>query len=112
MEIKYNLGEDCPSIIKDLVNELAKDEFVSFRLTSKNETHDFFKVENSVVEFKEDYLKKTNEDGDILYLDYYEFFKIIIFNNEEKIDKKEKKETKKPNPFIDDDDWTGNRIQF
>lgn len=112
MEIKYNLGEDCPGMIKDLVDELSKDEFVSFRLASQNETYNFFKVEDSVVEFKEDYLKKINEDSDVLYLDYYEFFKIIIFNNEEKTEKKEKKEVKKENPFIDDDDWTGNRIQF
>ena len=112
MEIKYNLGEDCPGMIKDLVDELSKDEFVSFRLASQNETYNFFKVEDSIVEFKEDYLKKINEDGDVLYLDYYEFFKIIIFNNEEKTEKKEKKEVKKENPFNDDDDWTGNRIQF
>ena len=56
MEIKENKNADYPLLIKDLVKELLKDDFVHFKILCANEVHHFNKEDDSVIEFEETYV--------------------------------------------------------
>ena len=47
MEIKRNEGAKYPLLIKDLVKELLKDDFVHFKILCANEVHHFSKEDDS-----------------------------------------------------------------
>ena len=50
MEIKSGKGKDYPPLIKDLVKELLKDDFVHFKILCANEVHHFNKEEDTIIE--------------------------------------------------------------
>ena len=108
MEIKRNEGAKYPLLIKDLVKELLKDDFVHFKVLCGNEVHHFNKEDDSIIEFEETYIKETSENGDMLYIPYPDIFRVKLYRDMEQYLEDEKKF----NAFNDDDDWTGNRIQF
>ena len=108
MEIKSGKGKDYPPLIKDLVKELLKDDFVHFKILCANEVHHFNKEEDTIIEFEETYVKETRDNGDMLYIAYPYIFRVKLYLDMEQYIEDEKKF----NAFNDDDDWTGNRIQF
>ena len=107
MKIKLNKDKDYPPMIKDFVEELSNNDFVYFQLSSETDIHNFYKEEESVIEFRKDFLKEVNEDGEIYYLKYDSISYMIMSNNEAQEDN----DDLEANAF-NDDDWTGNRIQF
>ena len=108
MEIKSGKGKDYPPLIKDLVKELLKDDFVHFKILCANEVHHFNKEEDTIIEFEETYVKETRDNGDMLYIAYPDILRVKLYRDMEQYIEDEKK----LNAFNDDDDWTGNRIQF
>lgn len=108
MEIKSSKGTDYPLLIKDLVKELLKDDFVHFKILCGNEVHHFNKEEDTIIEFEETYMKETRDNGDMLYIPYPDIFRVKLYRDMEQYLEDEKKY----NAFNDDDLWTGNRIQF
>ena len=108
MEIKTNSGDDYPPMISDLIKELLKDDFVHFKVLCANEVHHFHKEDDSIIKFEEDYLKETRDNGDMLYIDYADIYRAKLYRDAAQYIEDEKK----ANAFNDDDDWTGNRIQF
>ena len=120
MEIKENKNADYPLLIKDLVKELLKDDFVHFKILCANEVHHFNKEDDSVIEFEETYVKETSENGDMLYIPYPDIFRVKLYRDMDQYLEDEKKfnafndddDWTGNNAFNDDDDWTGNRIQF
>ncbi|MBQ6512581.1 hypothetical protein [Methanobrevibacter sp.] len=109
MEIKYNQRSfTYPSLIKGLIHEVTKKDFDYFQIIyDENNYGDFHKEEDTLIEFREDHIKETCENGDVIYWNYSNICKIAVFKNEES---KENKATL--DEFDDDDLWTGNRIQF
>ena len=108
MEIKDNKGLDYPPLIGDLVKELLKDDFVHFKILCANEIHHFNKDDGSIIDFQETYMKETSANGDMLYIAFPDIFRVKLYRDMEQYLEDEKKF----NAFNDDDDWTGNRIQF
>ncbi len=108
MEIKDNKGLDYPPLIGDLVKELLKDDFVHFKILCANEIHHFNKDDDSIIDFQETYMKETSANGDMLYIAYPDIFRVKLYRDMEQYLEYENKF----NAFNDDDDWTGNRIQF
>ena len=108
MEIKNTKNDKYPAMIEDLVQELLKDDFVHFKLLCANEVHKFHKEDNSIIEFRESYMKETSENGDMLYIAYPDIFRAKLYRD----DSKYLEDEQKINAFNTDDDWTGNRIQF
>ena len=72
------------------------------------EVHHFNKEDDSIIEFQETYMKEISANGDMLYIAYPDIFRAKLYRDIEKYIEDEKKF----NAFNDDDDWTGNRIQF
>ena len=58
MEIKSGKSKNYPPLIKDLVTELLKDDFVHFKILCANEVHHFNKEEDTIIEFEETYVKR------------------------------------------------------
>ena len=87
MEIKSKKSAEYPPLIKDLVKELLKDDFVHFKILCANEVHHFNKEENTII-------------PDIFRVKLYRDINQYI------------EDEKKYNAFNDEDLWTGNRIQF
>ena len=108
MEIKSNKSANYPLLIKDLVKELLKDDFVHFKILCANEVHHFNKEDGSIIEFEETYVKETSENGDMLYIPYPDIFRVKLYRDFEQY----KEDEKKYNAFNDEDNWTGHRIQF
>ena len=108
MEIKSSNNAKYPLLVKDLVKELDKDDFVHFKILVGSEVHHFNVEDNSIIEFAETYLKETSENGDMLYIPYPDIFRVKLYRDMDQYLEDEKKS----NAFNDDDDWTGNRIQF
>ena len=108
MEIKDNKGLDYPPLIGDLVKELLKGDFVHFKILCANEIHHFNKDDDSIIDFQETYMKETSANGDMLYIAFPDIFRVKLYRDMEQYLEDEKKF----NAFNDDDDWTGNRIQF
>ena len=108
MEIKSTKGAAYPPLIKDLVTELLKDDFVHFKILCGNEVHNFNIEEDTIIEFEETYMKETRDNGDMLYIPYPDIFRVKLYRDVEQYLEDEKKF----NAFTTDDDWTGNRIQF
>ena len=108
MEIKRDDKVKYPSMIDDLVEELLKDDFVHFKLLCANEVHDFNKETECIIEFKDKYMKEIRDNGDMLYIAYPDIFRAKLYRDVTQYIEDEKK----ANAFNDDDDWTGNRIQF
>lgn len=108
MEIKNITGKNYPPLIRDLVDELLKDDFVHFKILCANEVHHFDKDEDTVIEFQETYVKETRDNGDMLYIAYPDIFRVKLYRDKEQYIEDEKKF----NAFDDNDLWTGNRIQF
>ncbi|WP_405293900.1 hypothetical protein [Methanobrevibacter sp.] len=108
MEIKSSKEGNYPPLIKDLVTELLKDDFVHFKILCANEVHHFNKDDDSIISFKETYMKETSANGDMLYIAYPDIFRAKLYRDIEQYIEDEKKY----NAFNDDDNWTGNRIQF
>ncbi len=108
MEIKSNKNANYPLLIDDLVKELLKDDFVHFKILCGSEVHHFNKEDDSIIEFEETYVKETSENGDMLYIPYPDIFRVKLYRDMDQYLEDEKKF----NAFNDDDDWTGNRIQF
>lgn len=108
MEIKSSKSSNLPPLIKDLVKELLKDDFVHFKILCANEIHHFNKESNSIIEFEETYVKETSENGDMLYIAYPDIFRVKLYRDMEQY----MEDQKKYDAFNDDDLWTGNRIQF
>ena len=108
MEIKKIKGADYPAMIDDLVKELLKDDFVHFKLLCANEVHHFNKEDDSIIEFAESYMKEISANGDMLYIAYPDIFRAKLYRDMAQYLEDEKK----ADAFNDDDDWTGNRIQF
>lgn len=108
MEIKNIKDKDYPPMIEDLVTELLKDDFVHFKLLCANEVHHFNKDDESVIEFQGTYMKETSANGDMLYIAYPDIFRAKLYRDVEQYLEDERK----ADAFNDDDDWTGNRIQF
>ncbi|MBQ2832241.1 hypothetical protein [Methanobrevibacter sp.] len=109
MEIKYNQRSfSYPSIIKGLIHEVSKKDFDFFQIVYSNDNYgDFYKEEDTLIEFREDHIKETCENGDVIYWNYSNISRIVVSNNSQS--KEDKEET---DVFEDDDDWTGHRIQF
>ena len=105
MRIKQNKRIKYPSMIEDFINELSKNEFTYFQLSCENEIHSFYNETESTVEFKETYLKETDDEGEIFYLNYDKISSIIL-------SKTSKSEEKDEFDSFSDEDWTGDRIQF
>lgn len=107
MEIEFNQRYySYPSIIKGLIHEISKKDFDYFKIIYSHDNFgDFFKDENTLIEFREDHIKETCENGDVKYWNYSNICEILVSKT---------KETKKEevDVFDDDDLWTGNRIQF
>jgi len=108
MEIKSSKATSYPPLIKDLVKELLKDDFVHFKILCANEVHHFNKDTDCIIEFEETYMKETSANGDMLYIAYPDIFRVKLYRDIEQYIEDEKK----ADAFNDDDDWTGNRIQF
>ena len=108
MEIKSSKDKVYPPLIKDLVKELLKDDFVHFKILRANEVHHFNKEDDSIIEFDETYIKETSDNGDMLYIAYPDIFRVKLYRDMDKYLEDEQK----INAFNTDDDWTGNRIQF
>ena len=108
MEIKSGKSKNYPPLIKDLVTELLKDDFVHFKILCANEVHHFNKEEDTIIQFEETYVKETKDNGDMLYIAYPDIFRVKLYRDVEQYLEDEKKF----NAFNDDDLWTGNRIQF
>ena len=108
MEIKSGKSKEYPPLIKDLVAELLKDDFVHFKILCGNEIHHFNKKEDTIIQFEETYMKETRDNGDMLYIPYPDIFRVKVYRDMEQYLEDEKKF----NAFNDDDLWTGNRIQF
>jgi hypothetical protein len=108
MEIKSKKTTEYPPLIKDLVKELLKDDFVHFKILCANEVHHFNKSEDTVIEFAETYVKETRNNGDMLYIAYPDIFRVKLYRDMNQYIEDEKR----LNEFNDDDLWTGNRIQF
>lgn len=108
MEIKYDKTSNLPPLIVDLVDELLKDDFVHFKILCANEVHHFNKEDDSIIEFQATYMKETRDNGDMLYIAYPDIFRAKLYRDATQYLEDEKKF----NAFNDDDDWTGNRIQF
>lgn len=105
MQIKHNKRIKYPSMIEDFIGELTKNEFTYFQLSCENEIHSFYDETESTVEFKENFLKETDEEGEIFYLDYDKISTIVL-------SKTSKTEEKDEFDSFSDEDWTGDRIQF
>ena len=108
MELEYNQRYySYPSIIKGLIHEVSKKDFDYFQIVFTNDNFDeFHKDDQTLIEFREDHIKKTDENGDVTYWNYSNICRIFVSKTkggekEEDID-----------VFDDDDLWTGNRIQF
>lgn len=108
MEIKSFKEKVYPPLIKDLVTELLKDDFVHFKILCANEVHHFNKEDDSIIMFDETYMKETSANGDMLYIAYPDIFRAKLYRDMDKYIEDEKKFK----AFTTDDDWTGNRIQF
>ena len=108
MKIKSSKSTDYPPLIKDLVTELLKDDFVHFKILCANEVHHFNKEDDTVIIFEATYVKEIRDNGDILYIAYPDIFRVKVYRDMEQYIEDEKKF----NEFNDDDLWTGNRIQF
>ena len=108
MEIKYDKGAKYPPMIDDFVKELIKNDFVHFKLLCANEVHHFNKETECIIKFEEGYIKETRENGDMLYIAYPDIFRAKLYRDMAQYIEDEKKS----DVFNDDDDWTGNRIQF
>jgi hypothetical protein len=108
MEIKSSKGVNYPPLIKDLVKELLKDDFVHFKILCANEVHHFNKKENTIISFEETYMKETRDNGDMLYIPYPDIFRVKLYRDMNQYIE----DQKRINAFNDDDLWTGNRIQF
>ncbi len=108
MEIKYNQRSyNYPSIIKGLLHEISKKDFEAFHIVySKDNCGNFYKNEDKLVEFREDHIKETCENGDVIYWDYGNISKIKVTKNQNTPKEDEL------DVFDDNDLWTGNRIQF
>ena len=78
MQIKHNKRIKYPSMIEDFIGELTKNEFTYFQLSCENEIHSFYNETESTVEFKESFLKETDEEGEIFYLDYDKISTIVL----------------------------------
>lgn len=107
MEIKSEINDNFPALIQDLVEELLKDDFVHFKLLCANEVHHFNKEDDSIIEFEETYMKETSSNGDMLYIAYPDIFRAKLYRDADQYIE----DMKKLDAF-DNDDWTGNRIQF
>lgn len=105
MQIKHNKRIKYTSMIEDFIGELTKNEFTYFQLSCENEIHSFYNETESTVEFKESFLKETDEEGEIFYLDYDKISTIVL-------SKTSKTEEKDEFDSFSDEDWTGDRIQF
>ena len=107
MEIKYNQRSfTYPSLIKGLIHEITKKDFDYFKIVyNDNNFGDFHKEEDTLIEFREDHIKETTENGDVIYWNYSNICKLAVFKNS-------KPEEEEYDAFDDDDLWTGNRIQF
>ena len=105
MRIKQNNRIKYPSMIQDFIDELTKNEFTYFQLSCENEDHRFYNENDSTVEFNKDYLKETDDEGEIFFLYYSKISSIVLSKNA-------KKEEDDELDSFNDDDWTGNRIQF
>lgn len=108
MELEYNQRYySYPSIIKGLIHEVSKKDFDYFQIVYANDNFDeFHKDDKTLIEFREDHIKKTDENGDVTYWNYSNICRIFVsktqgLEEDEDID-----------VFDDDDLWTGNRIQF
>ena len=108
MEIKYTKGEEHPPMIEDLIQELIKDDFVHFKVLCASEVHHFHKEDESIIQFEDGYMKETRDNGDMLYIDYADIYRAKLYRDAAQYIEDEKK----ANAFNDNDDWTGNRIQF
>ncbi|WP_407414586.1 hypothetical protein [Methanobrevibacter sp.] len=105
MRIKQNNSLKYPSMIQDFLDELSKNDFTYFQLSCENEIHSFYSETDSTLEFKQGFLKETDVEGEIFYLDYSSIESIVLSKTEIKDEKDEF-------ASLTDDDWTGNRIQF
>ena len=108
MEIKENKKANYSLLIKEMIKEQLKDDFKKKKILCANEVHHFNKEDGSVIEFEETYVKETSENGDMLYIPYPDIFRVKLYRDMDQYLEDEKKF----NAFNDDDDWTGNRIQF
>ena len=108
MEIKYNQRSfSYPSLIKGLIHEISKQDFDYFQITYSDITGDFHKEDDTLIEFREDHIKETCENGDVIYWNYSNICKITVYNSAQSKEDKDEFDA-----FDDDDLWTGNRIQF
>lgn len=107
MEIEYNQRSfSYPSLIKGLIHEISKKDFDYFEIAYSNENYgDFHKEDNILIEFREDHIKQTSENGDVTYWNYANICKIFVSKTQEA-------KAEEIDLFDDDDLWTGNRIQF
>ena len=105
MQIKQNNTIKYPSMIQDFINELSKNDFTYFQLSCENEIHSFYNENDSTLEFKKGYLKETDSEGEIFFLDYSCIESIVL-------SKTEASEEEDALESFTDDDWTGHRIQF
>ena len=108
MEVKKNQNAKYPPLIKDVVDELLKDDFIHFKLLCANEVHHFNKETECIIEFQEEYMKETRDNGDMLYIAYPDIFRAKIYRDVNQYIEDEKR----ADAFEDNDLWTGNRIQF
>ena len=106
MEIKYNQRSfSYPSLIKGLIHEISKKDFDYFEIAYSNDNYgDFHKEDDTLVEFRDDHIKATAENGDVTYWNYSNICRIFVSKTQEPQDEVDL--------FDDDDLWTGNRIQF
>ena len=108
MEIKYNQRSyNYPSIIKGLIHEISKKDFKYFQIGYSDDDNygNFYKNEDTLIEFREDHIKETCENGDVIYWNYSNICTIKVIKDTETQEEDE-------NLFEDNDLWTGNRIQF
>ena len=109
MEIKYNQRSyNYPSIIKGLLHEISKKDFDHFHIVYYGDNvGNFYKSENKLIEFREDHIKETCENGDVIYWEYSNICVIKVTK-----DHSMKESEEEIDVFEDNDLWTGNRIQF
>lgn len=108
MEIKYNQRSyNYPSLIKGLIHEISKKDFDHFQIIYADDDiyGEFLKNDDTLIEFREDHIKETCENGDVIYWNYANICKI-------KVAKDTNAQKEDENLFDDNDLWTGNRIQF